>query len=561
MSFGFGVGDFIAGANLAYKLIRVMTETRGATDEFQEALAEVCGIQQIFIQLTQLCRSETLPRPVLNSIAQIIMPSMTTIADFLDKATKYQKKLSPQGGLSSSWCKMGWALFRKDELKLLHDTLHSRLSAINTLLDAARHLPPPAGDVSKYQVHNEVLASQYEHFDKPISPDINLPNPPEHTLGLHEKISVPSEHLDDNFDQTPNETETSVPDYISGLGNDQATLPDMTNLQGGGTTYSTHNEGQRKVTTSMGSINGLPGKVEQAPIPPPPTPKQSKQQNPPPSTPHSSNNESAKIRQILNEVKGKQASDVNQESVLQKLVEKALLFQAEAEAKAEAERKAAKDAEWRQQVEKLIRTQADIDAQKRLEDSRIKAENSSFIRFKDAVGRQFNFPFEACRTWQGIEELIKQAFLHVDVIGPHVMAGHYDLVGPSGEIVLPQLWARVIEPDWSVTMHMWPMDQIQRRNGAQPRPPPQDLRSRPAIQQANPLSNPNSPPALLPQPPSSPRPPSEHQISGSESPLYSDDDLESDHDRKFSFKEYFKKKLKGINGRSSPSSRSSFRSD
>lgn len=57
-----------------------------------------------------------------------------------------------------------------------------------------------------------------------------------------------------------------------------------------------------------------------------------------------------------------------------------------------------------------------------------------------------------------MEELIKQAFLHVDMIGPHVQAGHYDLLGPNGEIILPQVWDKVIEPDWAVTMHMWPMD-------------------------------------------------------------------------------------------------------
>jgi hypothetical protein len=61
-----------------------------------------------------------------------------------------------------------------------------------------------------------------------------------------------------------------------------------------------------------------------------------------------------------------------------------------------------------------------------------------------------------------MEELIKQAFLHVDVIGPHVHEGHYDLVGPDGEIILPQVWETMIQPDWAVTMHMWPL----------PEPPP-----------------------------------------------------------------------------------------
>jgi hypothetical protein len=57
-----------------------------------------------------------------------------------------------------------------------------------------------------------------------------------------------------------------------------------------------------------------------------------------------------------------------------------------------------------------------------------------------------------------MEDLIKQAFLHVDMIGPHVQAGHYDLIGPNGEIILPPVWDKVIEPDWQVTMHMWPME-------------------------------------------------------------------------------------------------------
>ena len=56
-----------------------------------------------------------------------------------------------------------------------------------------------------------------------------------------------------------------------------------------------------------------------------------------------------------------------------------------------------------------------------------------------------------------MEELIKQAFVHVDVIGPHVQEGHYDLVGPNGEIILPQVWETMVEPDWAITMHMWPM--------------------------------------------------------------------------------------------------------
>lgn len=74
-----------------------------------------------------------------------------------------------------------------------------------------------------------------------------------------------------------------------------------------------------------------------------------------------------------------------------------------------------------------------------------------------------------------MEELIRQAFLHVEVIGPHVAEGHYDLVGPSGDIILPQVWETVVEPDWTITMHMWPIPEKPKEDpppAAEPAAPP-----------------------------------------------------------------------------------------
>lgn len=70
-----------------------------------------------------------------------------------------------------------------------------------------------------------------------------------------------------------------------------------------------------------------------------------------------------------------------------------------------------------------------------------------------------------------MEELIRQAFLHIEVIGPHVADGHYDLVGPNGDIILPQVWDTVIEPDWTITMHMWPVPEKPKTPEPQPFPP------------------------------------------------------------------------------------------
>lgn len=77
-----------------------------------------------------------------------------------------------------------------------------------------------------------------------------------------------------------------------------------------------------------------------------------------------------------------------------------------------------------------------------------------------------------------MEALIQQAFLHVDVIGRHVHEGHYDLVGPDGEIILPQVYESMVQPDWTITMHMWPLPEPLNYG---PMPPPSLIAAPPPI--------------------------------------------------------------------------------
>ncbi|KAK7420963.1 hypothetical protein QQX98_002530 [Neonectria punicea] len=99
-------------------------------------------------------------------------------------------------------------------------------------------------------------------------------------------------------------------------------------------------------------------------------------------------------------------------------------------------------------------------AKKRRETELERQAKKAPIRFKDAVGRKFSFPFHLTCTWEGMEELIKQAFVQVSILRPHVLEGHYDLIGPNGQTITPDAWEDTIEPDSLITMVMWPMDKI-----------------------------------------------------------------------------------------------------
>jgi hypothetical protein len=189
---------------------------------------------------------------------------------------------------------------------------------------------------------------------------------------------------------------------------------------------------------------------------------------------------------------------------------KAAVIKAEADAKtavekAEKERKEAIEKAEKEAKEAVAK--AEKEAKESIEKALApKGDTKKPIKFKDAVGRKFSFPFHLCATWnvcfhlslrldranicQGMEDLIKQAFMHVDQFSQHVAEGHYDLIGPNGEIILPQVWENMIEPDWSVTMMMWPIPEKLPMPGP---PPGHPLHGRPGSRHHRPPPGPPPP--------------------------------------------------------------------
>ncbi len=61
------------------------------------------------------------------------------------------------------------------------------------------------------------------------------------------------------------------------------------------------------------------------------------------------------------------------------------------------------------------------------------------------------------KSQQGMQTLVRQSFLHVEILGPYVADGLYDLLDSEGTIILPQVWDSVIEPGQTVGMQLWPI--------------------------------------------------------------------------------------------------------
>ena len=54
-----------------------------------------------------------------------------------------------------------------------------------------------------------------------------------------------------------------------------------------------------------------------------------------------------------------------------------------------------------------------------------------------------------------MENLIKRSFAHVESMNSKIFRGSYDILGPTGEIILPEIWDSVVKPGWVVELRFW----------------------------------------------------------------------------------------------------------
>ncbi len=54
-----------------------------------------------------------------------------------------------------------------------------------------------------------------------------------------------------------------------------------------------------------------------------------------------------------------------------------------------------------------------------------------------------------------MEHLIQRSFSQDESINSKIFRGGYDILSPTGEIVLPEIWDTVIKPGWTVELRIW----------------------------------------------------------------------------------------------------------
>lgn len=136
MSFGFSVGDFIAGGSIIADIISNLRESGGSKSEYQEIIRELEGLQHALSYLDKLQSSDGCSTSI-DSIKYAALSCRRPLEQFLDKIKKYDNVLgvsSKAGMIKSAADKLIWAYTQRDEIRKLQAYLNVHFGTINILL-------------------------------------------------------------------------------------------------------------------------------------------------------------------------------------------------------------------------------------------------------------------------------------------------------------------------------------------------------------------------------------------------------------------------------------------
>ena len=141
MSITFGsVGDIIAVAELAFKIVKALSESRGASKEYQDLMLELDLFRRALQEADRFLKPN---RPVRlqphteNAVRHHVTLCKKEMEEFMKKIKKYQESLRKGGSgnmMRDSWRKVGWSLFKKEDLATLRGNLSMHRGTIMWIL-------------------------------------------------------------------------------------------------------------------------------------------------------------------------------------------------------------------------------------------------------------------------------------------------------------------------------------------------------------------------------------------------------------------------------------------
>jgi hypothetical protein len=136
MSFGFGVGDFIAVSVLIKGIVSSLKACGGSASAYQEVQLELSGLQSALTRIEHL-KGISAQTPAINAIKVAALNSQHMLQEFRDRLQKYKTGLErgmSRGRMMDSTKKIQWVLSMKSEVQEFRTYLVAHTDSLNMRL-------------------------------------------------------------------------------------------------------------------------------------------------------------------------------------------------------------------------------------------------------------------------------------------------------------------------------------------------------------------------------------------------------------------------------------------
>ncbi|KAI1798052.1 hypothetical protein LXA43DRAFT_5916 [Ganoderma leucocontextum] len=120
-AFTFGAfGDIVSAADLALRVSKALSSSRGSTYDYQYLIQELDALAHVLQVAEAATRTGLLERTTVNSLNAEVLRCRNVVERLWDQVRKYQKALgsgSKENGIEASWRKIGWGLFKTEDVR------------------------------------------------------------------------------------------------------------------------------------------------------------------------------------------------------------------------------------------------------------------------------------------------------------------------------------------------------------------------------------------------------------------------------------------------------------
>lgn len=141
--FGFSVGDFIAGATLAYKLVNALSSSSQSAKQYRDLITQLNIIHKVLLQVEQIRAANQFSQSTVNALLFATNSANEQMINFLKENEKYMESLKAGGSgnvVKDGLRKMKWSQLKLEEVKTLRETLSMMLMSVNCLVTTAYYL-------------------------------------------------------------------------------------------------------------------------------------------------------------------------------------------------------------------------------------------------------------------------------------------------------------------------------------------------------------------------------------------------------------------------------------